>query len=69
MATVSVRYIVHDVDARRDSGGGFDVRPIGHVESTLTEVADAPNQGDQGAHGHQAGRLCSTGIDAYRLAL
>ena len=28
---------------------GFDVRPIGRVESTLTELADAPNQGDRGA--------------------
>ncbi len=27
----------------------FEVRPIGRVESTLTEVAHAPNQGDQGA--------------------
>ncbi|WP_275263120.1 tRNA (N6-threonylcarbamoyladenosine(37)-N6)-methyltransferase TrmO [Segeticoccus rhizosphaerae] len=25
------------------------MRPIGHVESTLTELADAPNQGDRGA--------------------
>jgi len=30
-------------------GDGFDVRPIGHVESTLTALADAPNQGDRGA--------------------
>jgi tRNA-Thr(GGU) m(6)t(6)A37 methyltransferase TsaA len=29
--------------------GGFEVRPIGHVESGLTDPADAPNQGDQGA--------------------
>ena len=29
--------------------GDFEVRPIGHVESTLADTADAPNQGDQGA--------------------
>jgi tRNA-Thr(GGU) m(6)t(6)A37 methyltransferase TsaA len=27
----------------------FEVRPIGRVESTLTDLADAPNQGDRGA--------------------
>jgi tRNA-Thr(GGU) m(6)t(6)A37 methyltransferase TsaA len=27
----------------------YQVRPIGHVESTLTELADAPRQGDMGA--------------------
>lgn len=27
----------------------YEVRPIGHVRSALTDVADAPNQGDQGA--------------------
>jgi tRNA-Thr(GGU) m(6)t(6)A37 methyltransferase TsaA len=36
-------------EARLDSTDDFEVRPIGHVESTLTDVADAPNQGDQGA--------------------
>jgi tRNA-Thr(GGU) m(6)t(6)A37 methyltransferase TsaA len=34
-------------EARLDAT--FEVRPIGHVESTLTEIADAPNQGDHGA--------------------
>ncbi len=29
--------------------GSYRVEPIGHVESTLTEAADAPKQGDQGA--------------------
>lgn len=29
--------------------GGFELRPVGTVESTLVEVADAPNQGDEGA--------------------
>ena len=29
----------------------YDVRPIGWVESTLVDPADAPNQGDQGAPG------------------
>jgi tRNA-Thr(GGU) m(6)t(6)A37 methyltransferase TsaA len=29
--------------------GPIELRPIGTVESSLTEVADAPNQGDQGA--------------------
>jgi len=37
MATVSV--------ARRD----YQVRPIGWVESPLTDTTQAPNQGDQGA--------------------
>lgn len=27
----------------------YELRPIGRVESTLTDRADAPNQGDQGA--------------------
>jgi tRNA-Thr(GGU) m(6)t(6)A37 methyltransferase TsaA len=36
-------------EARLDTSGGFEVRPIGHVESTLTEIEDAPNQGDRGA--------------------
>jgi tRNA-Thr(GGU) m(6)t(6)A37 methyltransferase TsaA len=31
------------------AAGGFEVRPIGHVESSLVDLADAPNQGDQGA--------------------
>jgi tRNA-Thr(GGU) m(6)t(6)A37 methyltransferase TsaA len=29
----------------------YEVRPIGWVESSLTDVADAPNQGDRGAPG------------------
>jgi tRNA-Thr(GGU) m(6)t(6)A37 methyltransferase TsaA len=29
--------------------GSFVVRPIGHVESTLRDRADAPRQGDEGA--------------------
>lgn len=39
-------------DAERDDApahGSFELRPIGSVESSLTDVADAPNQGDQGA--------------------
>ena len=28
---------------------GFDVRPIGTVESPLVDLSDAPNQGDEGA--------------------
>ena len=28
---------------------GLDVRPIGHVESSLTDPASAPKQGDEGA--------------------
>ncbi|RNL79324.1 tRNA (N6-threonylcarbamoyladenosine(37)-N6)-methyltransferase TrmO [Nocardioides marmorisolisilvae] len=28
---------------------GFEVRPIGHVSSTLTSLADAPRQADEGA--------------------
>ena len=31
------------------SAAGFDVRPIGTVESPLVEVDEAPNQGDEGA--------------------
>jgi|SRR5690242_19633615 len=27
----------------------YEVRPIGRVESSLTDVAEAPNQGDRGA--------------------
>ena len=38
-----------NTDARAHSEPTFVVRPIGHVESTLTEPADAPNQGYQGA--------------------
>jgi tRNA-Thr(GGU) m(6)t(6)A37 methyltransferase TsaA len=34
-------------DARLETT--FVVRPIGHVESDLTDPADGPNQGDQGA--------------------
>lgn len=34
-------------EARLDDG--YQVRPIGRVESRLTAIADAPNQGDQGA--------------------
>jgi tRNA-Thr(GGU) m(6)t(6)A37 methyltransferase TsaA len=29
-------------------GGGLALRPIGRVESTLTDRADAPRQGDEG---------------------
>lgn len=43
-------------EARLDDAGGtrprdaaYEVRPIGWVESTLVDPADAPNQGDQGA--------------------
>jgi tRNA-Thr(GGU) m(6)t(6)A37 methyltransferase TsaA len=36
-------------EARLEPGGGFEIRPIGHVRSGLTDVADAPNQGDRGA--------------------
>src|SRR5437764_10108859 len=36
-------------EARLEGSGSFEVRPIGHVESTLTDLADAPNQGDHGA--------------------
>ena len=40
-------------EARLDAGGSraetYQVRPIGWVESTLIDPADAPNQGDQGA--------------------
>ena len=28
---------------------GFDIRPIGTVESVLVDVSEAPNQGDEGA--------------------
>jgi tRNA-Thr(GGU) m(6)t(6)A37 methyltransferase TsaA len=28
---------------------GFELRPIGHVESPLTDAASAPRQGDEGA--------------------
>jgi tRNA-Thr(GGU) m(6)t(6)A37 methyltransferase TsaA len=35
-------------DARPDAET-FEMRPIGWVESTLVDPADAPNQGDQGA--------------------
>src|SRR3954466_3924878 len=28
---------------------GFEVVPIGHVQSSLTDRADAPKQGDEGA--------------------
>ena len=31
------------------SAAGFDVRPIGTVESALVDVSEAPNQGDEGA--------------------
>ena len=27
----------------------IEITPIGRVESELTEIADAPNQGDEGA--------------------
>ena len=30
-------------------GSTFAIRPIGHVESSLTSMADAPRQGDEGA--------------------
>jgi tRNA-Thr(GGU) m(6)t(6)A37 methyltransferase TsaA len=30
-------------------GSTFAIRPIGHVESPLTSMADAPRQGDEGA--------------------
>jgi tRNA-Thr(GGU) m(6)t(6)A37 methyltransferase TsaA len=30
-------------------GRGFDLEPIGRVESPLTDLASAPNQGDEGA--------------------
>ena len=29
--------------------GGFEVRPVGWIEAPLTDVADAPRQGDEGA--------------------
>jgi tRNA-Thr(GGU) m(6)t(6)A37 methyltransferase TsaA len=34
---------------RRANMDGYEVRPIGWIESTLTDVADAPRQGDEGA--------------------
>jgi tRNA-Thr(GGU) m(6)t(6)A37 methyltransferase TsaA len=38
------------LDSASDSPAGtYQVRPIGRVESTLVDPADAPNQGDQGA--------------------
>jgi tRNA-Thr(GGU) m(6)t(6)A37 methyltransferase TsaA len=37
-------------EARLDpDAAGFEIRPIGWVESTLTDIAEAPNQGDHGA--------------------
>lgn len=36
-------------EARLVPAGGFEVRPIGYVESTLTDIAQAPNQGGKGA--------------------
>lgn len=32
-----------------DASGGYVLRPIGHVESPLTSVEDAPKQGFEGA--------------------
>ena len=32
-----------------DAGGAIVLVPVGHVSSTLTDLADAPRQGDEGA--------------------
>jgi tRNA-Thr(GGU) m(6)t(6)A37 methyltransferase TsaA len=40
-----------DGDDGRSRGATYQVRPIGWVESTLIDSADAPRQGDQGAPG------------------
>jgi tRNA-Thr(GGU) m(6)t(6)A37 methyltransferase TsaA len=40
---------LHDPGAARAGDEAYQVRPIGWVESTLVDPADAPNQGHQGA--------------------
>lgn len=54
----------------------YEVRPIGHVGSTLLDTADAPNQGDQGAPEawlvlnddvREAGRDLTVGSDIFVL--
>ena len=40
---------LHDPGESRARGETYQVQPIGFVESTLVDSADAPNQGSQGA--------------------
>lgn len=49
MKALRVRFDADSVWGVADVDAALVLRPIGHVESALRELADAPRQGDEGA--------------------